>query len=495
MNRLVEYTHHLNHAKAMKQIHLNIKNSCAIAMLLLASGLQTACTNDIFIASADENNYATNQSGDALGYVTDQDGKQMFSTATFRSSGTTTLFFNLSKKAGEQNLISYKYDKSALDAYNAETGNSYEALPEAQVTLGSEGMDTLKVGTNRSAGLAVTYTDAEGMDTEKSYVIPLRATVASGSAKFMKGSDVRLIFVKDLSGIADCDKGPNHVELFSCMEVNGTNPLDNLCFTLKNSGKYMVDYLIMFSANINYDETTGRAYLFNNENVQAILDNRKKYLQPLKDRGMKIILGILGNHDRAGVANLSDDMARNFAKEVKATCDMYDLDGIFLDDEYTESVSGAPGFVSSGGAAAGRLYYELKKLQPDRINIAYVYSSTSRIPNVKDLETGVEHQAGDFVDYGLHDYGGSYDLSSNYPGMPKAHMGLYSQEFARGRWATEANLKKMKDNGYGAHMIFAMSTTTSNFQSEQLPAMQKIARAFYDDECVYDGNSHPADWK
>jgi hypothetical protein len=104
-------------------------------------------------------------------------------------------------------------------------------------------------------------------------------------------------------------------------------------------------------------------------------------------------------------------------------------------------------------------------------------------------------QSGSFVDYGLHDYGGSYDLSSNYPGMPKAHMGLYSQEFARGRWASESNLSAMRAKGYLSHMIFAMSPTTSNFQSQQLPAMQTIARALYDDECVYDGHPYQVDWK
>ena len=52
-------------------------------------------------------------------------------------------------------------------------------------------------------------------------------------------------------------------------------------------------------------------YLANNENVQFLLDNNDKYLQPLRKAGMKIIISILGNHDEAGVAQLSDMGARN----------------------------------------------------------------------------------------------------------------------------------------------------------------------------------------
>jgi hypothetical protein len=448
-----------------------------------------ACADDIVIGNVDQDNYATHTGGESLAYVADQDGNQQYSTAEFRGSGSTTLFLKTAKSDGADNLIAYTYDKAALDAYNTATGNAYEAMPQALVTLPDGGADLLPAGQKRSAGIAVGYQSGPELDAGKSYVIPLRVSITSGNLKLPEGTGTHLIFVKDLTGTPDCAKASG-VKLFSCMEVNGTNPLNNLCFTLKNSGKYMVDYVILFSSNINYDAARGRAYLFHNENVQAILSNREKYLKPLKDRGMKVILSILGNHDRAGVANLSEEMARDFAREVKATCDAYDLDGVFLDDEYSEYITPPPpGFVSPSNAAAARLYYEIHKLQPDRANIAYVYSRTSSLPAVEDLESGY------FVDYALHDYGGSYDLSSQYPGMPKERMGLHSQEFARGRWASETNLQNMRANGYLAHMIFAMSPTTGNFQSQQLPAMEKIARALYDDECVYDGQPYQVDWK
>ena len=45
------------------------------------------------------------------------------------------------------------------------------------------------------------------------------------------------------------------------MEVNDANPLNNLSFTLKSNGKPLVDALIIFSANINYNVET-RACLY-----------------------------------------------------------------------------------------------------------------------------------------------------------------------------------------------------------------------------------------
>ena len=93
-----------------------------------------------------------------------------------------------------------------------------------------------------------------------------------------------------------------NIKLFSFTEVNDTNPLNNLNFTLKNSGKPLIDMVVLFSANINYDAANDKVFVSNNPNVQHLLTNRAKYLKPLQDKGIKVILSILGNHDRSGIA-------------------------------------------------------------------------------------------------------------------------------------------------------------------------------------------------
>lgn len=472
----------------MKSIKYIKSQFSAITLALIFAGASfSACSDDIEVGKADENNYIAGN--ESLVYVNDNNGKFLFSTIEFRMEGNLSLYLNAQKKHSAASSVSVSYNKSVLDQYNTNNSTEYEAFPEDLVTLSDDGVITLKAGEIKSSGMNVSLKTGNLLSPEKNYVIPLRIKVTSGSIELSQKDETKLIFVKDLTGTPDCNKASG-VKVFSCMEVNDTNPLNNLSFTLKSTGQPLVDALILFSANINYDEATGRVYIFNNENVQALLDNRKHYLKPLQDRGMKVILGLLGNHDRAGVANLSDETAKLFAQEVKAMCDAYQLDGIFVDDEYSSyQYPAPPGFVNPSSAAAARLCYEVKQAQPERWVISYVYSRTSGFPSVDGV------QSGDFVDYALHDYGRYYDLSSAFPGMPKSNMGLYSQEFAQSNTTSEANLKQMRANGYLSHMIFAMDPNRKNFESSQKPAMERMARAFYDDELVFDGIKYPKDWK
>ena len=453
-----------------------------MAFMLVATF--TACTDDdIKIGQADEGNYTV--SNEELAFINDINGKRMFTVAEFRNEGSTELFVNVPKKASANSSVSAAYDKSVLDAYNAKNKSDYEAFPEQHVVFDKGGIITLNAGETKSSGLKISFTSDGKLAADKSYVIPLRMKVTSGNFKLAEEDETRLVFVKDLTGLPDCRK-ESGMKVFSCMEVNDTNPLNNLSFTLKKSGKPLVDALIIFSANINYDEKTGRVYIYNNENVQALLDNREHYLKPLQDRGMKVILGILGNHDRAGIMSLADETAKAFAQEVKAMCDAYSLDGIFIDDEYSayEYTNIKPGFVYPSREAGARLCYEIKMAQPDRWIVAYALT----FPAVEGK------LASEFIDYAVHDYGGHADLSEHFPGMSKMNMGLYSQEYNLGRFAQIYELKKMRAGGYGTHMIFAMDPYRANF-ARQLYSMQNIAQAFYDDELVFDEKKYPKDWK
>ena len=84
--------------------------------------------------------------------------------------------------------------------------------------------------------------------------------------------------------------------------------------------------MVLFAANINYDAASGRPYVKCNPNVQYLLDNNETLIQPLRKRGIKVILGILGNHDMAGVAQLSPQGCKDFARELARYCYAYDLE-------------------------------------------------------------------------------------------------------------------------------------------------------------------------
>ena len=148
----------------------------------------------------------------------------------------------------------------------------------------------------------VTITADDKLEAEKTYALPL-AVVESSSDITIKDEESRhcVYLIKDMRKSGDVFKGEDVVKGFLFFEVNDVNPLNALSFQLEN-GKYLWDVVVLFAANINYDAEAGRPYVKCNPNVQYLLDNNETLLQPLRKRGIKVLLGILGNHDVAGVA-------------------------------------------------------------------------------------------------------------------------------------------------------------------------------------------------
>lgn len=453
------------------------------------------------VSCSEEVNYGNIQAPDVndpdaeLLFVTDENGNAAQSVnVEFRDSKQVSMVINSTKPASKAHNVQFAYDANALDEFNRAHGTELVALPQSFVQFDNGGIGALAQGSTQSEPVNMTLTSDGSLDHEATYAVPVRVTTTTGTVA--ASSATRIYVIRDLTALPDChktvlDENGNEVDgvkIFSCMEVNDTNPLNNLRYTLKNSGKYMIDALIIFSGNINYDPDRACVYFNANPNVQALLDNRDKYLKPLQDRGMKIIMGVLCNHDRACISNLNDETARLFAQEMKALCDAYQLDGVFYDDEYCSPITPPPpGFTNRSRTQVSRLIYEIWKLQPERWNVAYAYSMTSSLEEIDGVPAGV------YCQYALHDYGGSSDLSGSYPGMPKSNMGLYSQEFAQGRFATENNLRRMRQNGYGSHMVFAMDPNRSNC-NRQDDAMGNCARAFYDDEVVINLPLYKKDW-
>ncbi len=482
-----------------------------IYTLCLAAFAMTACSEDIDLGGVGTENIEFPQGG--VVYVTDAQGKRNFSTVEFRDRITSELNIHTQTPRATATAVKFQYDENVLTEYNRKNNTQYKALPANLVQFANDGVVTLEAG--KTLAIAeYTLTSDGSLDPTETYVLPVRASVSSGDAQLGSVDATRLIYVRDLSGIPDCTKyvpGPDGkfvpgAKLFSCMEVNNTNPLNNLSFTIKgdsyngiNRGKCLFDYFIIFSANINFNKETGRVYVLCNENVQALLDNREKYLKPLQDRGIKIILGLLGNHDGSGVSNLSDAAARDFAQECKALADAYNLDGFFFDDEWSEYSKynlhlSYPGFVEPSVEAASRLVYEFKKAMPERIMATYIYGTTTSLYEVDGVPSG------EYVDYGLHDYIKGWDLNENgnYPGMPRSNQALWSQNFSTSsdgnKFITKDNLIWLRENGYGSHMLYAMNPFEWNF-NWQLETMNECAEAFYDDTLVFDNKTYQKDWK
>lgn len=277
--------------------------------------------------------------------------------------------------------------------------------------------------------------------------------------------------------------------IFSCLEVNNVNPLVHLNYRLKNSDKYFFDAVILFSSNINYSKKEDVVYIHNNENVQPILLQHEKYIDPLREKGIKVFLSILGNHDGSGICNLGPERAKAFAQAIADTLDKYKLDGVFFDDEYSEynKIGNTPGFVTPTYNAASRLIYEVKKaIGPDRWTVVYRYGGLSSLVAVDGKEPG------EFVDYAVADYGVGTDLTKFIPGLQKEQQGLYSLNMNSNYSSVKgAYLRK---NGYGALMYYNLTPNASNYNTSQKKYIEDGASQLFDDEIVYGGTRYEKDW-
>lgn len=439
---------------------------------MMLTAFMFSCSNSIDLTSVDESQY--HKAEQNLAFITDKYGISNADSLLFNESGSTDFYVNLRDAAAAQQSFTISYDATVLADYNKAHGTSFEALPENLVTI--DGSATMAAGEKQSDAVSVSYKTADELIKNGVYAIPLKVTGTGAQTSEEKGDFV--LFVRDITKMPNCHK-EGGLQVISCMEINDANPLYNLCFTLENSGKYFFDQVILFSGNINYNAETQEVYNYNNENITQCLRYKEKYLKPLQEKGMKVILGILGNHDRSSITRLNDEGCKAFAAELAANVYAYELDGVFFDDEYS-SPGNYPGFVRYNNFS--RLAYECKQAMPDKLVEAYVLSGTRSAEAVEDK------QPGDFIDYGIHDYGGSKDLSSNYPGMPKTGMIMNSIECAQDYFGDAEDYQYIRINGYGGTMFFALAPNRT-----PMDMLNCVAQAFYGENVVRTG-TYEKDW-
>ena len=450
---------------------MNSKNIKSLVLVMFTL-LMFSCSNSIDLTSVDESQY--HKAEQNLAFITDKYGISNADSLLFNESGSTDFYVNLRDAAATQQSFTISYDAKVLADYNAAHGTAIQALPENLVTIG--GSATMAAGEKQSDAVSVSYKTADELIKNGVYAIPLKVTGTGAQTSEEKGDFV--LFVRDITKMPNCHK-EGGLQVISCMEINDANPLYNLCFTLENSGKYFFDQVILFSGNINYNAETQEVYNYNNENITQCLRYKEKYLKPLQEKGMKVILGILGNHDRSSITRLNDEGCKAFAAELAANVYAYELDGVFFDDEYS-SPGNYPGFVRYNNFS--RLAYECKQAMPDKLVEAYVLSGTRSAEAVEDK------QPGDFIDYGIHDYGGSKDLSSNYPGMPKTGMIMNSIECAQDYFGDAEDYQYIRINGYGGTMFFALAPNRT-----PMDMLNCVAQAFYGENVVRTG-TYEKDW-
>ncbi|OII05312.1 endo-beta-N-acetylglucosaminidase H [Curtobacterium sp. MCBA15_008] len=240
---------------------------------------------------------------------------------------------------------------------------------------------------------------------------------------------------------APTKSGPTSI---AYVEVNNDELANVGRYTLAN-GANAFDVAIIFAANINWDGT--KAVLANNENVQRTLDQAATQIRPLQAKGIKVSLSVLGNHQGAGIANFpTQAAAEDFAAQVSATVSKYGLDGVDLDDEYSDyGVNGTP---QPNQQSIGWLISALRADMPGKLISFYDIGPASSSLSTSSSTIGSK------LDYAWNPYYGTYSAPS-IPGLDKSKLSAAAVDIQNTPQATAVSLaSRTVSDGYGVFMTY-----------------------------------------
>ncbi|GGO54831.1 endo-beta-N-acetylglucosaminidase H [Streptomyces lasiicapitis] len=263
-------------------------------------------------------------------------------------------------------------------------------------------------------------------------------------------------------------QGPTSV---AYVEVNDNSMLNVGKYTLAKGGDNVFDVAVIFAANINYDTGKKSAYLHFNENVQRVLDNAATQIRPLQQKGIKVVLSVLGNHQGAGFANFPNRQAASaFAKQLSDTVSKYNLDGIDFDDEYAEYGNNGTG--QPNASSFVHLVTALRANMPNKIISLYNIG-----PAASRLSYGGVNISSKF-DYAWNPYYGSWQV----PGiaLPKSKLSPAAVEIGRTSQSTAANLaRRTVSEGYGVYLTYNLNG------ADRSADVSAFTRELYGSDAVY----------
>ncbi len=442
-----------------------MKNIFKFATILCTGLLFGACTDDIVVDNVDEGAYANVENL----IVSLRDGKssKINNVVELRNNEySTNVAVYLARTPRKGVDVKISYDAAYLEAYNNEHGTDFQLFPESQFTLQNEGKVVVAPDETKSYTLGLTLQPFDNKE-EATYLLPLRATTTTDGIKV---SEEHLIYlVKNMSWQSTVIRKEGEKKIIAWIEVNNTNPLNMLQFETED-GRLITDYVVLFAYNINYNKETGEVYVFANPQCQYILDHYDEVVKPLRERGIKVIISILGNHDESGLAQLSDLGCRQFASKVAAIVNGYGFDGVNYDDEYSNAPDlSNPLFASRSTNRGDRLYFETKKLLPDKEMVSYQFGSALGIRAVDGIDPS------EYMDIFNGDYG---SRGVPYGNSTNATCSYQSTEFAQGRYLpTDSSAEAFVNSDYGFWMVFSLWNTQG--RQSDWDAMNILSNAMF----------------
>jgi len=233
-------------------------------------------------------------------------------------------------------------------------------------------------------------------------------------------------------------KTPEQFRETACYVLaDGSPAIDVVCIF---AGNYASDELPYLRAN-NNDPPTTKPF---NPDIQAVLDSGA--VKDLQDKGLIVLLTVLNGHAPVGWSEFTSETdATDFANYLKSIVDEYGLDGIDIDDEYS---SGTPNDTSLIMVTS-----IMQQLMPDKIISKALWSDLEYFQSSYQGKTLAET-----LTYGWEM---SYGAPPEDVLPPYVSAGMAKNTVSKGFWSgspsptPDADVKWIKDNGYGGIMIYA----------------------------------------
>lgn len=380
--------------------------------------------------------------------------------------------------------------ESYLTEFNAITGKKCEMLPDDCYKLPELMKITVPSGkTESETNLEINITSTNNFGSinyATEYLLPLVVTENSDKIGFTPKSKRVNYVIKKMN-----DKP---IKNLVCFEINDCNPL-NALETKFEDGSLFFDAVVLFSGNIAWDNGT-QSVRFNartgepvcNTNIAQVVNEWETYIQPLRDAGLKVYMGIMPHHTQAGITTLSYEGCKKFGEEIGNLVKRCHFDGVFLDEEYVDHSGGSYGQMSDywkNPRANGSYFaYQMKKQMDLAVKgewetgvIVYQYGlNCGQI--VTDHEDQTRHTPDEFIMLNVPDYGGK---GTPYSGMTKKNCAGFSYECGLMRGYVNNGIM---DEGYGWAMWFGYnpddrSSTNTIKTKGSIDRFNDASRAFY----------------
>ncbi|WKL45887.1 glycosyl hydrolase family 18 protein [Flavobacterium pectinovorum] len=231
------------------------------------------------------------------------------------------------------------------------------------------------------------------------------------------------------------------------------------CYTMAD-GSAAVDVVCLFSANINKKPfpqgqvelapktqvPAGYPYIVGTSDYAALT---AADIQKLQNKGITVLLSVLNNHDGTGWSEFPDEAtAINFAQQLKEVVDRIGLDGIDIDDEYSDNPEPNPSSLVT-------VTTKMQEIMPDKIISKALWDDLAYFTPKYQNRTLADNL--------------TYGWEMGYGGEPKDRLPVYTtfgmakNTLVCGFWSGQPShtsspsqdVSWLKENGYEGVMVYA----------------------------------------